>query len=261
MKLNYREEGSGEALIILHGLFGSLDNWQTMANTLAENFRVFIVDQRNHGRSPHSDDWSYEAMSKDILELMDDIGLEQAHVLGHSMGGKTAMQLAFRHSKRLSSLLVVDIAPKKYPLHHDHVLEALYAVDLQHTRSRKEAEEKMTVLKDSATRQFLLKNLYWDDADKLAWRFNLEVISKNIGRVGEATLPDKNMDNQLLNKLPVLFIRGENSAYIADADMELAKSVFPLAQLNTIPGAGHWIHADQPLLFAQTVKKFIEELP
>lgn len=253
MKLHYKEQGLGEALIILHGLFGSLDNWQTLANRFAQNYRVVIADQRNHGRSPHSKQWSYELMSDDLLELMDDLGLEKAHVLGHSMGGKTAMHFALKHSERLHSVVIVDIAPKAYAPHHDAVIKALYAVDPASIGSRRQAEDIMQqMIPDAATCQFLLKNLYRNEEGRYAWRFNLDVISSNIEMVNSDTFIAETS-----TQLPALFVRGERSGYVSDEDMIQARSLFRAAELATIPAAGHWVHADQPGLFTEVLLKFL----
>jgi esterase len=251
MKLNFKKSGSGQPLIILHGLFGSLDNWQTLAKQFSEKFTTYIVDQRNHGQSPWSDEWTYQAMVDDLLELIEQEGIEKPIILGHSMGGKTAMLFAVQHPEKLEKLIVADIAPRKYELHHQKILEALYAVDVDNITSRKEAEDKISQhINDFGTKQFLLKNLYWKDieAKKLAWRFNLDVISENIERIGMA-IPE----NDPAYGLPALFIRGDKSQYITDRDGELIKKIFPEAELKTIEGAGHWLHAEKPTEFYEMV--------
>ena len=253
MKLNYKKSGKGQPFVILHGLFGSLDNWQTIARKLSENFEVYIVDQRNHGQSPHSEIWNYQVMANDLYEFFQDNRISNAILLGHSMGGKTAMHFALEHCELLNKLIVVDIAPKSYPVHHDKILEGLLAIDLENVSSRKEVEEQLSLyILDPGTKQFLMKNLYWKDleAKKLAWRFNLDVINRHIEIVGKTTIEGKTCH------VPTLFVRGEKSNYILEADMEPAKSIFPNSKLIIIPNAGHWVHAEQPQLFLETIIAF-----
>ena len=255
MKLNYKKSGQGQPLIILHGLFGSLDNWQTIARHLSENFEVYSVDLRNHGQSPHSEQWDYRVMSEDILELFEDNNIKDAVLMGHSMGGKTAMNFALEHCALLNKLIVVDIAPKSYPVHHDKILEGLRSVNLEAISSRKQAEEQLSkYISDAGIIQFLMKNLYWKEmeAKKLAWRFNLKVIDRNIEKVGEKTNEEKSCD------VPTIFVKGEKSNYIQEKDMELAQIIFPDSKLISIPGAGHWIHAEQPQLFLQEIRNFLK---
>lgn len=254
MKLFYRKYGSGQPLIILHGLFGQSDNWNTLAKQFSENgFEVFIVDLRNHGLSPHSNDWNYKVMSEDVLELMNENNLQNVVLLGHSMGGKVAMQFAIDNASFLDKLIVVDISPKYYPLHHQSVLEALQAIDFNFIKTRREAEEVLNkYISDFGTKQFLLKNIYWKEDGQLAWRFNLSVIVKNIENVGEATPTEKSCD------IPTLFIRGEKSNYILDTDINLIQDIFPRSMLETIFNAGHWVHAEKPKEFFDCVINFIK---
>ena len=252
MKLFYKKSGAGKPFIILHGLFGSLDNWQSVGKQLSENFEVYLADQRNHGHSPHSETWNYKVMSDDLHELIMDNNLDKIILAGHSMGGKTAMQFASEHPEVIDKLIVIDIAPKAYPVLHSSVIEALQAVNLDVIQSRKEAEEILNAkIPDIATRQFLLKNLYWLDADakKLAWRFNFEAIRKNIEMVGQKITIEN------FNKL-TLFMRGEHSNYISKIDWVEIQQKFTAAELVTIPNAGHWIHADQPQAFLDTILDF-----
>lgn len=258
MKLFYRKLGQGQPLIILHGLFGSSDNWQSIAKQLAEHFEVFLVDQRNHGLSPHSDSWDYQAMSDDLHELMSDNHIVNPVLIGHSMGGKTVMQFALEHPEMIHKLIVVDIAPRYYPVHHREIIDALLSLDLNRIISRKEAEENLSKsIPGFSTRQFLLKNLYWleqenEQGRRLAWRFNLDVINKNIEKVGKTFI----LHEQHCS-VPTLFMRGSESTYIPDTDMLLIKELFPNAKLITIPRAGHWIHADQPSAFVESVIRFV----
>ncbi len=257
MKLAFRKYGSGQPLIILHGLFGQGDNWTTHAKLFAEqNYEVYAVDVRNHGLSPHSDEFTYEAMSEDLLELIEDNNLQNVILMGHSMGGKVVMEFALHHSEFPDKLIVVDIAPKGYAPHHHHVLEGLNAVDFSIVKTRKEAEAiLLKSIDDMGTRQFLLKNLYWKTDTELAWRFNREAITNHIENVGKEIVSRYNTTT------PTLFIRGENSNYIKDNDITLIDELFPQSRLETIAGAGHWIHAEKPKEFFDCVMKFIHPSP
>jgi len=253
MKLAFRKLGTGKPLFILHGLFGSADNWQTLGKHFAEYFTVYFIDQRNHGQSPHSSEWNYEIMSEDLKELMEDEGLDRINIIGHSMGGKTAMRFTVRYPEKVEKLVVVDIGPKKYPITNQFVIDAIDQFNPEMVKSRKEADEIMSkYIEDAGVRQFLLKNLYWDDNQKLKWKFNYEVIKQNIAAVSEATpLPINPIT------MPALFIKGEKSDYIFNSDIKRINEIFPNATLVTIPGAGHWVHADQPQAFFKVVSEFL----
>jgi esterase len=260
MKLFFRKYGSGQPLIIMHGLFGQSDNWNTLSKQFADastplsmTFEVYAVDMRNHGLSPWSEQWNYKAMSEDILELINDNNLQDPILLGHSMGGKAAMQFAIDHPGKLSKLIVVDIAPKNYPPHHDGVIEGLLSCDLSVLKTRKEVEEQLSkFIKDFGTKQFLLKNLYWKTETQLAWRFNLEVLSKDKNETG------RSFEMQYVRcDVPSLFVRGELSKYILDEDELTIETIFPNVRFATIHGAGHWVHAEKPKEFFEEVMKFI----
>lgn len=252
MQLNFKKIGEGNPLIILHGLFGSLDNWMTIAKELGKDFEVYILDARNHGQSPHDDVFNYQVMVEDLKEFIEEYQIIDPIVLGHSMGGKTAMQFAVDYPHLISKLIVVDIAPKAYPIHHDLIINSLKSLNFEVIKTRKEADEKLAQsILDISTRQFLLKNLYWVEPTKLSFRFNLEVISKNIEEVGTEIKLTSPFYQQ------TLFIRGEQSKYILDSDFNLISSIFPNAQLKTIKNSGHWVHAEQPLVFLNIVKAFL----
>jgi esterase len=254
MKLFYRKFGAGQPFIILHGLFGQSDNWNTLAKQISEEgYEVYAVDQRNHGLSPHSATWDYYSMSNDIQELVQDLDLKKCILLGHSMGGKTAMQFALEHSTSLDKLIVVDMAPRYYLPHHQSVLQGLQAIDFKIIKNRKEAEHILSqYINDNGTKQFLLKNIYWKDNGEMDWRFNLEVISKEIENVGKAIQTEVSCDVQ------TLFVRGEKSDYILDSDLELIQEIFPRSYMETIKDAGHWIHAEQPKTFLKCILDFLK---
>lgn len=252
MQLNFKKIGEGTPLIILHGLFGSLDNWMTIAKELGKDFEVYILDARNHGQSPHDEVFNYQVMVEDLKEFIEEHRMINPIILGHSMGGKTAMQFAVNYPYLLSKLIVVDIAPKAYPIHHDLIINSLKSLNFNEIKTRKEAEDKLVqYIFDVSTRQFLLKNLYWAAQDQLAFRFNLGAISKNIDEVGaeiEFTSPFYQH---------TLFIRGDHSNYILDSDFEQIFTIFPNAQIKTIENSGHWVHAEQPFTFLSLIKAFL----
>ena len=257
MNLYYRKLGQGKPLFILHGLFGSSDNWQTLGKKFAEHFEVYLIDQRNHGQSFHAEEWNYEAMSTDLLNLVVENKLDKIILLGHSMGGKAAMHFTMKHAEKVEKLIVVDIAPKYYPVHHREILDALLGLDLTKISSRKEAEVTLSKkIHNVGELQFLLKNLYWKDAQNnlLAWRFNLDVINRKIETVGE----EQSSETKPV-EIPTLFLRGDRSHYILDEDISVIKKSFLTVELKTISAAGHWVQAEQPGLFYDACMLFIIE--
>ena len=249
--LNYKILGEGEPFVILHGLFGSLDNWMTLGKKWAENRKVILVDQRNHGNSFHADEFNYQVMSDDLAKLFTHLRIEQAIVMGHSMGGKTAMQFAIEYPEKISKLIVADIGPKFYPVHHHTILKAFYSVPVKDLSSRNEADEIVKkLIPDFGTRQFLLKNLS-REKDGFSWKMNLDIIAKNIEEVG------KSLNQNAQFKKPTLFVRGSKSDYITNDDLNLIHSIFSESQLKTIEGAGHWLHAEKPNEFFETINDFI----
>jgi len=244
-------------MIILHGLFGQSDNWNTLAKQFAElGIEVYTVDLRNHGLSPQSEEWDYKAMAQDILELVLENNLSDIILLGHSMGGRVAMEYAFINPVSLRALIVVDMAPKGYLLNNDKVIQGLLSVNLSKIKNRKEAGEALSqYIPDEATKQFLLKNLYWKDDSNLDWRFNLKVLAEQREKAGVAFDAER-----ADSPVPTWFIRGALSNYIVDSDWPTISHIFPKAVLITIPHAGHWVHAEQPKLFFESVKLILEEL-
>ena len=251
MKLNFKKSGEGKPLVILHGLFGSSDNWGSLGKKFAENNLVYLVDLRNHGRSPHSKEMSYDLIADDLLVLIEDENINSPIILGHSMGGKAALFFAEKYPKYLDKLIVADIGLKAYPMHHDDILKALNSVNLQGISSRNEAQQYIQVhIENLGIQQFLLKNLYWIEKGKLAWRMNLKVIAKNIGEI----LVKINIHKNPIN---TLFIRGEMSNYILKEDFGKILESFPNGEVKTIPKVGHWLHAENPTEFYKIVREFI----
>ena len=250
MKLHYRELGEGQPLVILHGLFGNSDNWQTHAKKLSEYFRVILVDQRNHGHSDWSDEFSYDLMAADLDELFIDLNLKKAIVLGHSMGGKTAIRFTQLYPSKIEKLIVVDIGVKEYPMHHEEILKGLHSIDLEKVTTRSEAEEILSkYIPSNGVRQFLLKNLYWIEKGKLAWRMNIPVLEKEMSEI-LTVLPN----NEIFNS--TLFIRGMLSNYILDEDIPQLEDLFTDFQIVSIENAGHWVHAEAPFEFIEKVLEF-----
>lgn len=250
MLLNHKIFGSGEPLVILHGLFGSLDNWLTHAKKLSEYYQVILVDQRNHGHSEWSDDFNYDLLSDDLEKLLKYLKLDKIILLGHSMGGKTAISFTQKYPEKISKLIVVDIGVKEYPMHHDEILKGLNSIDLELVNSRSEATKILSKFIDSeGVKQFLLKNLYWIEKGKLAWRINIPILEKNMSNI-LTELDNTEVFDQ------TLFIRGALSNYIIDEDIENLESIFNDFQLVTVENAGHWVHAEQPETFIETVLSF-----
>lgn len=254
MKLNFKKLGEGEPLIVLHGLFGSLDNWMSFGKKWSNQYQVYLVDQRNHGQSPHAAPFDYLSMANDLSELIESEGMEEVTLLGHSMGGKTAMEYAIQHPEKVKKLIVVDIAPVAYEVHHYAVLEALNAVDLNQISSRGEAAQILEkYLDEEGVRQFLLKNLYWKEKNQLSWRFNLSLIEEQIIPISEFDISEGKYGG------PTLFIKGERSSYILPEHAGLIHEKFPEYQLEVIANAGHWVHAEAPLQFEQICAAFMKD--
>ncbi|HET7361098.1 MAG TPA: alpha/beta fold hydrolase [Salinimicrobium sp.] len=253
MKLHSTILGEGTPFLILHGFLGMSDNWKTLGKQFSEaGYQVHLIDQRNHGRSPHSSDFNYLELAKDIKEYCENHSLPKCLLLGHSMGGKTAMFTATSFPDLVEKLIVADISPKYYAPHHQQILKGLHALEENKLASRGEAEEIISkYVKEKGVQLFLLKNLYWKSKGELALRLNLEILSEQIDNLGEALPEDKTFAGQ------TLFIKGENSDYISNDDQNLIEHHFPSATLKTIPNSGHWVHAENPKVFYAEVMAFL----
>ena len=251
MQLFYKEYGDGIPVIILHGLFGFSDNWKSQAKVLANYFRVIVVDLRNHGRSEWDEIHNYETMADDVIETMDSLKLAEFHVIGHSMGGKVAMHLAQSYPARLLKTIVVDMGVKSYPMHHQDLIEAIKAVPIETISARSQVNTFLSNrIPEEGVRQFLLKNLYWIERGKLAWRMNITVLEANMRSILNA-LPEIEVFS------PTLFIKGANSNYILEEDYESIENIFLDSEIQSISGAGHWVHADSFEEFTERVIGFL----
>lgn len=246
--------GEGNPFLILHGFLGMSDNLKTLGTQFSEEgFEVHLIDQRNHGRSFWSDTFNYEILAEDLKHYCDEYDLKDVIILGHSMGGKTAMTFATEYPELVSKLIVADISPRFYPVYHETILNGLSALDFGVIKSRGEADKVLsTYVSDFGTRQFLLKNLYWIEKGKLGLRINLEVLKNEIAEIGEA-LPS----NAVFEK-DTLFIKGDRSEYIGVVDETIISNHFPKSKIVTITNAGHWLHAENPEDFFKAVMQFIQ---
>ncbi len=264
MKLFYKKFGFGMPIVILHGLYGSSDNWISIAKALASSFEVYLVDLRNHGNSPHDNIHNYEVMRDDLLEFLDDANLKKAILAGHSMGGKAVMCFAQHNPHRAERIIVIDIAPKSYKdlyrkeaLSHYDILRAMKNANLSSVSSRKDVGHALSeTIKNSRIRSFLMKNLRKEEGGGYYWNLNLDVLIRELDNIMDGI--NKNCFDPLfpINGLPALFIRGDRSPYVLDSDMDFIYKIFPSAKLKTISDAGHWLHAEQPGAFIEAVKEF-----
>lgn len=254
MQLNYKKFGSGFPVIILHGLLGSLDNWQSIAKKLAEKYEVYTVDLRNHGKSPHSDEFNYEVLSADLLEFMQQQQLTKAHLIGHSLGGKVVMKFALEHPEKVERLIVVDMSPGVYPDQHTPVFNALLEASAGRATTRDEVLQvlRQKLNNDEITVQFLMKALVRDETgEHFKWRFNVSSLRQNYDSIMSPLISAKPFTGK------ALFIKGEFSDYINAANYADINALFPDNQLTEIKGAGHWVHADKPAEFVKDVENFL----
>jgi len=252
--LHSRILGEGEPLLVLHGYFGNGDNWKTIANKLSDRFQVHLIDQRNHGRSFHSDDFDYELMVEDLEHYIEHHQLGKVHLLGHSMGGKTAMLYAVEHVKNVHKLIVADISPKMYPPHHHDILQALNTIDFSIQTSRALVDLKLTeLIPEIGIRQFLMKNIYWREKGQLDFRFNLESLTENNEEVGVA------LPSFTVFEGPCLFLKGEHSGYISANEEPIINAHFPNSKIITIKNSGHWLHAENPTDFLDATTAFLHD--
>jgi len=254
MKLFFRHMGKGNPVVILHGLLGLSDNWVTFGRQLALDFEVFVPDLRNHGQSPHDPVFNFPILVEDLHELIEDQSLQKVNLIGHSLGGKTAMFFALKYPDLLDKLVVVDIALRKYSpnLEHQMLIDAMMEVDFSSARSRSDVDRQLEHNVHSLKlRQFLLKNIYWKDKETLGWRVNLPVLKESLPRMLEGIGQDKKFLN------PVLLVRGGLSDYITDDDLPAMVKQFPRTSVQTLANASHWVHADIPGEFYNLVHEFL----
>jgi len=256
MKLFCRQFGSGPPMVILHGLFGISDNWVSIARILGEQYTVYVPDLRNHGQSPHSTVFDFAVLEEDLLELTEEYSLENLVLMGHSLGGKTAMYFALHHPQSIKKLIIVDISLRKAPVNTEHqmLIDAMLGIDFTKVSARSDVDRQLeNKIHSQRLRQFLLKNVYRRDNKILDWRLNLHVINANLLNIFEGVdVPGRYTG-------PALFIRGGRSDYIREEDFEELKSKFPGALVKTIPEAGHWVHADAPGEFLEAVRAFLDQ--
>jgi esterase len=253
MNLYYRELGEGNPpIVILHGVFGSSDNWLTVSKGLAETHKIYLLDARNHGQSPHTDEFNYDIMADDLFEFINQHQLVKPIIIGHSMGGKTVMKFAVKYPDAFSKMVVVDISPRYYKPHHQTIIAGLNAIPIDNLKTRQEADDILKTFEpELGVRQFLLKNIYRNDDNGFSWRMNFEVIKNKIENIGEALYEGAKITK------PTLFVRGANSKYIQEKDIELIRTIFSDVSISTVEGSGHWVQAEKPKEFLEAVKKFL----
>jgi esterase len=245
--------GKGTPLLILHGYFGMSDNWKTLGNQFSDDFQVHLIDQRNHGRSFHADTFNYEVLVEDLYSYIQAHQLEQVYLIGHSMGGKTAMLFAVIHPKLVEKLIIVDISPREYQPHHNAILAGLNAIDFSIDNTRGKVDKKLACfIPELGVRQFLLKNVFWKEKGQLAFRFNLASLTENNSEVGEALPPFTVFEKE------ALFLKGQNSDYITERETATISAHFTRSKIIEIKNAGHWLHAENPTQFYTEVCEFLK---
>ena len=249
--LNFQQTGKGENLVLIHGLFGSLENLNMVAKSLSQDYLVTNIDVRNHGFSFHENNMEYAVLAQDIIDTLDHLNIDSTHILGHSMGGKIAMQVALDFPKRVNKLIVADISPVQYPQHHNQIIAGLKSIDLSSLNNRKQADEQLAHYVDElGVRQFLLRNLHKVE-DKFVFKCNLNFIAQCYGQIIKGY-----QQNNVFSK-PTLFIKGANSDYITADHRPLISRLFPNSKAKIIQGAGHWLHAEKTVAFNNTVRSFL----
>lgn len=249
--VNFQQQGSGEHLILIHGLFGSLENLNMVAKVLAQSYCITSLDVRNHGKSFHENNMDYNCLAQDVIKLMDHLNIEQANILGHSMGGKIAMQLALTFPERVKKLIVADIAPVKYPAHHTRIIEGLKAIDLSQVKKRSDADKQLAPYVDNiGVRQFLLRNLATENG-QYYFQCSLEYIANGYDQIMQGYEGDAKFDK------PTLFIKGGNSDYIQMEHKAVIDKILPSSSVKIIQNAGHWLHAEKTTAFNKIVSDFL----
>jgi len=253
MKLFFRSFGNGPPIFILHGLYGSSDNWLSIGRMIGVNYKVYLPDLRNHGQSPHSDLMNYEVMSEDLLELVNSLNIRKFYLAGHSMGGKVAISFALKWPDRINGLLIADISPfinersgQKVLMQHSSILKAVLSLDLLKIKSRMEAEAELKkMIEPDNVRGFILKNLQRNSDKTFSWKLDAKSLLNNIDRIMEG-IDRRLIDNYQISGFPVIFLKGAKSDYIDPSDYPYILRIFPAAEIKEIANAGHWLHSDQP---------------
>jgi esterase len=250
-RLNYQQIGSGKDIILIHGLFGRLENLNMVAKVLAEDYRVTSLDVRNHGDSFHDSTMDYPTMAQDVIEVMLHLNIDSAVMLGHSMGGKIAMELALTSPERVKKLIIADIAPVEYPPHHNQIITGLKAIDLTAIKQRKDADKQLAqYVENMGVRQFLLRNLVSEN-EQFSFTCNIENIDSNYSSIMKTYQGSNTYSG------PTLFIKGANSDYILPAHRAEILRLFPQSRARIIQGAGHWLHAEKTVAFNRSVVSFL----
>lgn len=265
MKLFFRKYGSGPPLIILHGLYGSSDNWVSVAKSISDSFTVYLPDQRNHGQSPHSPFHDYDSMKEDLSEFVNELDLKKFFLAGHSMGGKTAVNYALSWPEKLYGLLVADISPLVSEdinsvafNQHSEILNSIVSLNLSGIKSRDDVDALLSArIKPENTRQFIMKNLKREPDNSFSWKLNAIALLENLGRIMEGIGPGDG-DIREITGFPVYFLKGEYSEYLPESDFIKIRKLFPAAEFTVIPRSGHWIHADNPEAIKKCLLKFLD---
>jgi len=254
-QLNYQQLGEGKHIVLIHGLFGSLENLNMVAKSLSQHYCVTSIDVRNHGKSFHQEDMNYQVLAQDVVNLLDKLSIEQCHILGHSMGGKIAMKIALSYPKRLNKLIVADIAPVKYPAHHLTIIKGLQAIDLTKVHKRNDADIQLaTFIPDKGVRSFLLRNVVLNKQGEFHFKCNLPFIEQGYQQIMQSI---NGQTDQQFNG-DTLFIKGGNSDYILPEHQSAITLLFPKAKAKVIQGAGHWLHAEKTVAFNKIVEAFLK---